>query len=206
MMKNEENRMSSLADAILKQNQDLFISNFLSFIYIADIIDRYLEIGFRQAGLTRTQNRIMSFLLSSCGSMTPTELSHYAYRTKDSTTKAINQLDKMGLTRSTRSTKGRRLRKVSLTDKGLDILEKILPVRYKLFRQAMDYLTKKENLELQDLLQKLQDRVIKLSTDSIEEQPGKKISVVKPLTYSDLLNKKDELKSRGGHTGRNTIK
>jgi len=128
-VRKHQKKWNSLADNLSQQYTDLHVENFLSFIYTADIVSEYLESMFKRAGLTQTQVVILYFLLAQRYSMTPTEISNYTIRTKDTITKAINKLNKMGVTKSIRPRNNRRQRRVLLTDKGLELLEEQLPIK-----------------------------------------------------------------------------
>ena len=186
-MRNNEKRWNSLAESLREQHHDLRVENFLSFVYTADIVSKYLEIEFQRVGLTRTQNMILHFLLAQRRSMTPTELSKCTLRTKDTITKAINNLDKMGLTRSTRSKNDRRLRRVRFTDEGLDLMEKILPIRCHIFTQALNCLIQEDSEAFRSLLKQLREHIINLIENSgsrVVDPPEHKAALLRPLTSS----------------------
>jgi DNA-binding MarR family transcriptional regulator len=65
----------------------------------------------------------------------------------------------MGLTRSSSTKKDRRKRKVTLTEKGLEQLEKIVTIRGILFSQATSCLTKEQAKELRLFLIQLENHL-----------------------------------------------
>jgi len=162
-MKKDKERLISLAENLKSQHQDLNVHNFLSFIYTSDVVDKYMEIiELRTTGLDRTKLAILHFLLANGGTMTPTELSNCVLRSKDTITKAIDNLDKLGLTKSTKSRSDRRLRKVSITAKGLDLMEKFLPIRQQIFSRAMACLDPADAGALRAILKQFREHVLGL--------------------------------------------
>ena len=161
-MKKDRERLTSLAESLKSQHRDSNVYNFLSFIYTADIVNKYMETEFRTTGLDRTKLGVLHFLLANGGTMTPTELSNSTLRSKDTITKAIDNLDKLGLTKSTKSRSDRRLRKVSITAKGLDLMEKFLPLRQQIFSRAMACLDPGDAGALRAMLKQFREHVLGL--------------------------------------------
>jgi DNA-binding MarR family transcriptional regulator len=105
------------------------------------------------------------------GTATPSELSNRVMRSKHATTKAVDTLDKLGLARSNKTDldskeKGdRRLRKISITEKGLEILERTIPQRNEnasLIMQCFDAREAKAfSTSLQTLVQHLEQLSLK---------------------------------------------
>ena len=118
-MRTRSEKLESLAENLRNQHQDLRVDNAFHFLRISRILDDYLNVEFRKTGLNRTQVIILHFLLANGGTMTPTEAKYIAFRSNNAISKSLDSLDKRGLTRSSRSKKDRRQRKVTLTEKGL---------------------------------------------------------------------------------------
>lgn len=173
-MKKDKEKLVSLAERLKSQHQDLNVYNFLSFIYTADVVNKYMETEIRKTGLDRTKLGILHFLLANNSTMTPTELSNSTLRSKDTITKAIDILDKLGLTRSTRSRSDRRLRKVSITSKGLDLMERFMPIRQQLFARAMGFLKPEDARAIRSILKQVREHILKLIENSgtpMEKRP-----------------------------------
>ena len=94
------NRVDSLNKRLRIQAKNIRMDNFFSFLYTADMVFTYIDNELREAGLNRTQMAILNMLVLHGGTMTPTELSKRVLRSKHSTTKAIDGLEKLELTRS----------------------------------------------------------------------------------------------------------
>jgi DNA-binding MarR family transcriptional regulator len=155
-------RLDSLAKRLRVQANDLRFDNFLSFVYTSEIVNRYLDTELRKVGLNRTQMSILHILVARGGILTPTDLSRRITRSKHATTKAVDSLEKLGLTRSAKTKSDRRLRKVAVTEKGLDLVEKTMSVRHKIGAQAMLCLDNQEAERFQDILTRFRKHVIQL--------------------------------------------
>ena len=96
-------------------------------------------------------------------------LSHLSHRLFGRA-RSLDSLDKLGLTVSSRTKKDRRLRKVSLTDKGLDLLEKSLPMRREIFTQATSCLDDDEGQELREMLGRMYIHMLELLGKNLESE------------------------------------
>jgi DNA-binding MarR family transcriptional regulator len=165
-VRNHSERLDSLAKRLRIQANDLRFDNFLSFIYTFEIVNRYLDNELRKSGLNRTQMSILHILIARGGTLTPTELSRRIIRSKHATTKAVDSLEKMGLTKSTRTRRDRRLRKVTITEKGLDQVEQTVSIRHDIASQAMQCLDQKEAEAFQTILRRFRKHVLQLMANS----------------------------------------
>lgn len=163
-------RLDSLARRLRVQFNDLKFDNFLSFIYTSEIVNRYLDDELKKSGINRTQMSILHIIIARGGTITPTDLSRRITRSKHATTKAVDSLEILGLTKSSRTKTDRRLRKVSITEKGLDLVEQTMSVRHKIGSQTMQFLNDKEAEEFQSILRRFRKHVIGLT----EQSPGSK--------------------------------
>ena len=94
--------------------------------------------------------------------MTPTEFQSMTFRSINAISKSLDSLDKLGLTKSSNLKIDRRKRKVTLTEKGLELLEKILTVRRDLFTQATSCLNKEQAEEFRSVLTQLENHLINI--------------------------------------------
>jgi DNA-binding MarR family transcriptional regulator len=163
-------RLDTLAKRLRVQANDLKFDNFLSFIYTSEIVNRYLDTQLRKFGLNRTQMSILHILVARGGVLTPTELSRRITRSKHATTKAVDSLEELGLTESTKTKTDRRLRKVVVTEKGLDLVEKTMGVRHRIGSQAMQCLSNEDAEVLQDILRRLRKHVVQMMGNIPESQ------------------------------------
>jgi len=158
----DSERLDSLAKRLRVQANDLRFDNFLSFIYTFEIVNKYLDNELRKSGLNRTQMSILHILIARGGTLTPTELSRRVTRSKHATTRAVDSLETLGLTRSAGTRSDRRLRRVTITEKGLDLVEQTMVLRHKIGSQAMQCLNQEEAEAFQTILKRFRKHVTEL--------------------------------------------
>ena len=165
---NYDSRVNSLGKRLRVQAKNITIDNFFSFLYTADMVFNYIDNELRQAGLNRTQMAILNMLVLHGGTMIPTELSSRILRSKHATTKAIDSLEKLGLTKSEKANlnskvKGdRRLRRVSITEKGIELLETSMPARHRFGSSLMCCLDNSEANTFKAILSRMRKHVVEL--------------------------------------------
>jgi len=159
-------RLNSLAKRLRVQANDLRFDNFLSFIYTSEIVNKYLDTELKKFGLNRTQMSILHILIVRGGTLTPTDLSHRITRSKHATTKAVDSLENLGLTKSARTKLDRRLRRVTITEKGLDQVEQTMSLRRTIGSQAMQFLDQENAEAFQAILRRFREHVIQLTRKS----------------------------------------
>ncbi len=151
-----------LAKRLEKQRKELKIRSFRDFLYLTHLIEKYLDAQLSNDSINRTQRMIILFILLKCEFMTPTELSRISLHSVDRINKSIDALDKMGITKSYHSNKDRRIRKVTLTEKGLDLVEMILPIEHRVFSQAMHSFTKEDMRVFRSLLKQQKEQILQI--------------------------------------------
>ena len=165
-MRGHTERLNSLAKRLRVQANDLRFDNFLSFIYTSEIVNKYLDTELKKFGLNRTQMSILHILIVRGGTLTPTDLSHRITRSKHATTKAVDSLENLGLTKSARTKLDRRLRRVTITEKGLDQVEQTMSLRRTIGSQAMQFLDQENAEAFQAILRRFREHVIQLTRKS----------------------------------------
>jgi DNA-binding MarR family transcriptional regulator len=155
---NLNGRLDVVSARLKAQEKDIIMDNFLSFVHTSDMVLNYLDGEIRKTGLNRTQLSILTSLVINGGTMMPTQLSRIVLRSKYATIKAIDGLEKLKITKSeraklsSREKSDRRLRKVTITEKGLELLENTMSSRHQLGSNIMGNLSKKESAELKSIL------------------------------------------------------
>ena len=193
-MNNIQSRIKALAESLVGQHDDINVYNLLSFMDIADIVFKYLEQEFdKTIGLDRTKIQILDLLLVKGGTLTPSQLSLGVNRTKITITTALDNLEKLGLIKSSRVEKDRRLRLVTITEKGLEVLEKFLPLRQEIFAQAMRCFNQEEANNFQSMLNRFRENIFSLSEGSglNDAVRYRNYSFINQIT-KDSLNKKQQ--------------
>jgi DNA-binding MarR family transcriptional regulator len=166
-MANKSQKIHSIAQNLISQHNDINIYNFLSFLSTSEMVFQYLDQEFHQKiGMDRTKIQILDLLVIKGGTMTPSQLSRSVNRKKITLTTALDNLEKQGLIKSAKVKKDRRLRLVTITDKGLDIVNSALPLRQEIFAKSMQCLNEKEAISFQSLISRLREHIYSLSGDS----------------------------------------
>ena len=137
-------------------------STFRLLCYLADIINRYLDIQLNEVGVSRTNYDILHVLALNRGSLTSTELGKHIFRSKHAITRAIDVLEADGLViRRPHDSPDRRLKKVTLTEKGLTQLENLKAKRETMHKQFLSCFDETQMEELGPPLRKLRDHLLK---------------------------------------------
>ncbi len=174
-------RLDILNTRLRAQVNDIAMDNFLQFLHTADMVFNYLDSELREVGLNRTQVSILVSLAVNGGTMLPTQLSQIVLRSKYATIKAIDGLEKLGMVTSERASlrskvkTDRRLRKVTITEKGIEFLENTMENRHRIGSDVMGGMNKKELALLKPVLSQirenlsaLEDSVPKPKTSNLE--------------------------------------
>ena len=184
-MRKLSEKWQPLADEIESQNSALRTGTFRNLLILSHIIEKYIDFKFSSDGFNQTQRMIVLSILGRRGFMTPTEISRNMLYIVDTVNKSINNLEKAGVTKSSVSKKDRRIRKVTLTEEGLNLAGKLLPQRYLAFCQAMDCFNEEEVAILQSLVKRLSEHVVRIMADESGE----------PKTYSSHISLSEPVKS-----------
>jgi DNA-binding MarR family transcriptional regulator len=168
MAKSKE-ELKSLIDSLNKQHNDLRISNSFDLLVVFGLMHKYFDAGYRKTKLKRTQVMILSYILANGGTTTPSELRNAVFKSNNAISKSLDGLENLGLIKSSASKADRRLRRATLTEKGLNSLRQILSFRRILFAKATNSLSREEGEQLKSILQKL----ISDLTELTEKKPKK---------------------------------
>lgn len=122
MNKTFRDSVKATADDIREQANQLRISTFLSFIYTADILSRYLDLYLSKYPIGRTGFGVLHHLVLNGGTLAPTNLSKRVFRSKYAITRIIDDLEKRGLVIREAINRDRRKREVSITREGLEFV------------------------------------------------------------------------------------
>jgi len=123
MSKVSNHELQSMADEIREQAAQLRVLTLLSFIYTADVVNRYLDIEVARYPVSRTGFSILHNLVLHGGKMTPTNLSKRVFRSKHAVTRVVDNLEKLGFVKRSAIGGDRRVREVSITKEGLAFLK-----------------------------------------------------------------------------------
>ncbi len=189
-----DERVDELSARLKAQQEDILMDNFLAFTYTADIVLNFVDKDLRNIGLNRTQMGIFISLALGGGTMTPTELSKSVLRSKYATIKAIDSLEKVNLVKSKKAglpskAKGdRRLRKVSLTEKAVELMEQPMAGRHELASLVMGCLSQKEQEQFKTILSRLRKHI----TDLQHKGNKRQNTILDDALISQLTLRKNE--------------
>jgi DNA-binding MarR family transcriptional regulator len=95
-----------------------------------DIIDNYVRLSLQDEEVSRAGKSILHILIGNGGSMTATEISRHAWRSKYATVRVIDTLERDGYVTRTQPGKSgdRRKKKITITEKGVELFEKTFQV------------------------------------------------------------------------------
>jgi DNA-binding MarR family transcriptional regulator len=113
--------LERLANDIRIQARDLRTDNLRSFLATCDVVNRYADLQIAKFDVSRSGFNILHALILNGGKMRPTEISKELFRSKNSTTRVIDTLEKQGLIKRETQGKDRRTKEVIITEEGLKI-------------------------------------------------------------------------------------
>ena len=119
MSKISNQELQSMAEEIREQAAQLRVMTFLSFLYTAEVVSRYLDMQLTKYPIGQTGFSVLHNLVLHGGTMTPTDLSKRIFRSKHAITRVVDRLEKYGFVKRDDIGSDRRVRKVSLTKAGL---------------------------------------------------------------------------------------
>jgi len=159
--------IGSMALEIRAQARDLKVDTFLAFIYTSDLVNKYLDIELGSQPLTRAGFNILHILILHEGTMQPTEISKEILRSKHSVSNAIDTLERQGLVKSEVSARDRRVRKISITRRGLNLVKKATTSsRERLSQNLFRDLDKRQLEQFNTILKKIRRDTLALIKES----------------------------------------
>ncbi len=159
--------IGSMAVEIRAQARDLKVDTLLAFIYTSDLVNKYLDIELGSQPLTRAGFNILHNLILHEGTMQPTEISKEILRSKHSVSNAIDTLERQGLVKSQVSTTDRRVRKISITRRGLNLVKKATTSsRERLSQNLFRDLDKRQLEQFNTILKKIRRDTLALIKES----------------------------------------
>ncbi|MBP7635201.1 MarR family transcriptional regulator [Candidatus Ozemobacteraceae bacterium] len=127
---------------------------FIKLLRAADSVSRRTRDVISSAGLTESRFGVLESLYH-LGPLSPGELGRKILKTAGNLTLVIDNLERDGLVERRSGLNDRRVKRVALTLKGRDLIERLLPPHAKLITSEMAVLTAGEQRELARLCKKL---------------------------------------------------
>ncbi len=155
--------IESMAIEIRAQARNMKVDTFLAYLYTSDVINKYLDMVLADKTVSRAGFNILHNLILNDGTMTPTQISKKTFRSKYSVTSVIDTLEKQGLVKRLPIGEDRRNRKVNITRKGLDVVEKAtIDSRMRISQDIFHTIDGKRLEELNGILKDVRKRVLGL--------------------------------------------
>lgn len=162
--------IDTMAREIRTQSQNMKVDTFLSYLYTADIINRYLYMVLAEQKVSRAGFNILHQLILNDGSMIPTDISKKTLRSKYSVTRAIDTLEKQKLVERLPIGGDRRNRRIVITREGLEVVKKATIDSRERFSADIFGVLDRDQLEaLNKILRRLRKHVLAL-IDKIDQQ------------------------------------
>ncbi len=162
MKENSNSELKILADEIREQAAQLKVQGLLSFLYTADIVNRYLDVQLTEFPIGRTGFGILHHLILHSGKMTPTDISKRIFRSPHAVTRAVDTLKKLGFVKRGSTSSDRRVRYVSITKKGLEFIKESMHKGQRGLLQSVFLLNKNQIEELLPILRQVRKDTLKL--------------------------------------------
>jgi len=131
------------------KNYDLWVLLSRTYTSMAEL----REAECRQFGISRHQVYILLIIVALGNNVTPTEISKFTYRKKNSVSEILNRMVKNGLVKKTKDPDNKSQVRVSLTEKGQLVYEESRPRES--INKVMSVLSEEEHQQLQSCLEML---------------------------------------------------
>lgn len=167
MSKVFSSELQTMAGEIREQAAQLRVLTFLSFIYTADVINRYLDMELARYPVGRTGFSVLHNLVLHGGTMTPTKLSERIFRSKHAITRVVDKLEELGFAKRGGIGSDRRVRKVSITKEGLEFVKKSQAAGQQRLGHVLLHPFGHEQIEtLNTMLKQIREHAFTLITDT----------------------------------------
>ena len=133
----------------------------MSFIRTFDILNRYLELELVKYGTSPIRFAVMNAIILHGGSMTPTAISKWVYRSPRTITSMLDSLERDGLIKREANKKNRRSTVITVTKKGWDVTKKIVPANEELSQSVLSCLDDKQIETLKVVLKQLRKHLLR---------------------------------------------
>jgi DNA-binding MarR family transcriptional regulator len=164
--------LQSMAGEIREQAAQLRVLTFLSFIYTADVVNRYLDIELARYPVGRTGFSVLHNLVLHGGTMVPTKLSERIFRSKHAVTRVVDKLEELGFVKRGNIGADRRFRKVSITKEGLEFVKESQAAgQQRMGHLLMDPLDQEHIELLRTIMKEIREQALRLIAVGQDELP-----------------------------------
>jgi DNA-binding MarR family transcriptional regulator len=167
MSKISNHELQSMAEEIREQAAQLRVMTFLSFLYTAEVVSRFLDMELAKYPIGQTGFSVLHNLILHGGTMTPTDLSKRTFRSKHAITRVVDRLEKFGFVRRDDIGSDRRVRKVSLTKAGLTFIKESQAAgQQRVGSILLETLNRKQTEELGVMMKQIREHTLRLITEA----------------------------------------
>jgi DNA-binding MarR family transcriptional regulator len=163
-----DKKSDSITNQEIKEDK-LRMSSFIALLRFSDVLARYSTVEFTKHDSSAARTMLMDGLYLNGGSLSPTELAKYMFRTNHSITSMVDTLEKQGLVRREPNPLDRRSIKITLTPDGWQLMERMLPATYEISQKALECLDDNETENLKEVLKRISKHLLDLIADQDEE-------------------------------------
>lgn len=150
-----------MKDRKCKDNKTTIV---MAILRSADVLSRYLEIELAKYGSSPIRFAVMNALFVHGGTMTPTDISKWTFRTKHTITSMLKVLEKAELIRREANKSDRRSVDIVITEKGWNASDRMIPVAEHMSRKALKCFDDNQLEILENLLKELRKSLFKQMT------------------------------------------
>ena len=134
-----------------------------------DILNRYLEIELAKQGSSPIRFGVMNALFVHGGTMTPTAISKWTFRTKQSITAMLHILEDTGFIRRESKEDDNRSVNIVVTEKGQSATKRMIPIAAKINSEILSCFDDEGIETLMNLSKQLRKHLFKQIDDSISK-------------------------------------
>lgn len=152
-------KLAALSKEIDRMSKKIPINSVVAIIATAEVINEYLRREWRRSDSTQARFRILNALTRNGGSMRFTDMSKKIFRSKCAVTRTVDNLEKAGLVRRELVDGDRREKRITITEKGIEFIDKTMHQRRVISNEIMSELNEKKMRELINLLRHVRRHV-----------------------------------------------
>jgi len=142
------------------QITDPVVKAYVLLLNTSDIVSRYAESYLSKLGITSSQYTVLVTLSVCPGPPTLTELSQRLFRTKNSLTTVIDNMERDGLVKRVRDGADRRAIRIVTTEKGIELFKRVRAPSKKLVYHIMSCFATEDLNHFSALLQSLRKKTL----------------------------------------------
>jgi DNA-binding MarR family transcriptional regulator len=132
-----KNRIQVLAKEIRLMRKKPSVSSAMGIVLTGEAISEHIRKELRKFLSNQVQFRLLDALILNDGRMRATDMSILTFRSKVAITKAIDTLEKARLVKREPTGKDRREKEVSITEKGVELIESTMHQRWATYDKIM---------------------------------------------------------------------